>query len=355
MSPRKRNPENKELPARWRYKHGAYFYRVPQNLRPIWDGKIEFRLGKTLQEAYRTFASRVDNNIEIRTGGQLLDRYAIEVIPEKKQKSQESNQLALRRLRPVFCDMPISSVKPRHAYKFIDLVTRKHGPTSANRHYEVLCHAMSKAVEWGVIDRNCLKGQVKKNKLQPRQRYVEDWEIDELLTVAHPTVAAYVRLKQLVGLRCTDMLKLRRTDMLEEGLYSGTGKTKKELLITWTDELHEAVAFAESVRPIEDTDLIFCTRKGDSYATPNRKNSAFKSLWQRSMAKALKKSMLEKKFTEKDIRAKTASDMDSTEDAQKLLGHTSPETTRRHYRLKPEKVAPHSLRKTQDHDPPTNT
>ena len=345
------------LPARWRYKHGAFYYRVPIESRAAWDGKSEYRLGKTLHEAYRTFANRVDNDIEIRTIGQLLDRYATEVIPEKEKKTQESNELALRRLRPVFADMPVSAVKPRHAYKFIDLATRRHGATSANRFYEVLCHSLSKAVEWGLIDLNPLKGQVKKNRLRPKKRYVSDWEIDELLTVAHPTIAAYVRLKQLIGLRCTDMLKLKRADMLEEGLYSGTGKTKVELLITWTDELHEAVAFAESVRPVEDTDLIFCTRNGSSYATPNRKNSGFKSLWQRSMAKALKETKLEKKFTEKDIRAKTASDMDSTEDAQKLLGHTNPETTRRHYRLKPEKVAPHSLRKKQDQDqdPPTNT
>ena len=348
MTPRKRNLENKTLPARWRFKHGAYYYRVPPSVRHKWGGKTEYRLGSSIHEAYRTFAALVENTDTIRTVGQLLDRYAIQVIPGKAIKSQESNHLALRRLRPVFGDMPIASVKPRHAYKYIDLVSQKSGPTSANRDFEVLCHAFSKAVEWGLIDLNPLKGQVKKNRIKIRRRYVEDWEIDELLSVAHPTIAAYVGLKQLIGLRCTDMLKLRSTDMLVDGLYVDTGKTGAKLLITWTNELRDAIAFAQSVRPIADTDLIFCTRKGDSYATPNGKNSGFKSLWQRSMAKALERTKLEEKFSEKDIRTKTASDMDSTEDAQKLLGHTSPQTTRRHYRLKPEKVTPHSLRKNKE-------
>jgi integrase len=348
MTPKPRNKENRELPARWRLKHGAYFYRVPEHSRDLWDGKIEFRLGKTLHEAYMTFASRVEDTGDIRTLGQLLDRYAVEVVPGNKPKTQESKHLAIRRLRPVFGDMPVAEVKPRHAYKYMDLVTRKHGATSANRDFEVLSHAMSKAVVWGLIDFNQLKGQVKKNKTRPRKRYIEDWEIDELRAVAHPTIRAYVRLKQLVGLRCSDMLRLKTTDMLKEGLYVDTGKTEAKLLITWTDELRTAIEFALSVRPADDTDLVFCTRRGECYATPNGKNSGFKSLWQRSMAKALKSTKLKHKFTEKDIRAKTASDMDSTEDAQKLLGHTSPETTRRHYRLKPEKVAPHSLKNNED-------
>ncbi len=207
---------------------------------------------------------------------------------------------------------------------------------------------MTIAVKWGLVDRNWLKGQVTKNKIDSKTRYVEDWEIEQALTVVHPTIAAYIQLKQLVGLRCTDMLKLELTDALEEGLYADTGKTGAKLLITWTDELRAAVDLAISVRPVKDSNLFFCTRAGKSYATPNGKNSSFKSLWKRSMAKAIKDTELENKFSEKDIRTKTASDMDSVEEAQRLLGHTSPDTTRRHYRLKPEKVAPHSLKDKGD-------
>ncbi len=348
MSPKPRNKRNRELPARWRYRHGAYFYRVPENSRDRWGGKTEFRLGKTLPEAYKVWSERLEHLSDTRNMNELLDRYALEVVPENKPKTQDSKNLAIRRLRPVFGEMLVAEVKPRHAYKYIDLVTRKHGATSANRDYEVLCHSLSKAVEWGVLDRNALKGQVKKNKIRPRQRYVEDWEIDEALKVAHPTLLAYIPLKQMVGLRCSDMLRLKCDDALEDGLYIDTGKTGAKLLITWTDELRAAVKFALSVRPVDDTNLLFCTRKGKCYATANGHNSGFKSLWQRFMRKALKKTGLKKKFAEIDIRKKTASDIEVLEDAQRLLGHASSETTRRHYRLKPEVVAPHSLKPRSD-------
>ncbi len=48
---RKRNAENKGLPARWRHYHGAYYYRVPAGLEAHWDGKRQFHLGSTLAEA----------------------------------------------------------------------------------------------------------------------------------------------------------------------------------------------------------------------------------------------------------------------------------------------------------------
>ncbi len=59
MTPRKRNSENQKLPARWRFKHGAYYYRVPTGAGQHWDGKKDFRLGKTLAEAHATFAARI--------------------------------------------------------------------------------------------------------------------------------------------------------------------------------------------------------------------------------------------------------------------------------------------------------
>ena len=55
MAPRKRNSENRPLPERWRFKHGAYYYRVPPGLEASWDGKKEFRFkinGSLLSRSY---------------------------------------------------------------------------------------------------------------------------------------------------------------------------------------------------------------------------------------------------------------------------------------------------------------
>lgn len=56
MSPKPRLDVNKGLPTGWRHKHGAFYYRPPIQLRDLWDGKTEYRLGKSLSEAYRVWA-----------------------------------------------------------------------------------------------------------------------------------------------------------------------------------------------------------------------------------------------------------------------------------------------------------
>jgi len=90
-------------------------------------------------------------------------------------------------------------------------------------------------------------------------------------------------------------------------------------------------------RPKHIAPWVFCTHRGQPYIDEDGFASAFNSLWQRFMARALEKTKLKERFQEKDLRKKTASDID-LDHARALLGHTT--TTRRHYRLRGERVKP---------------
>jgi hypothetical protein len=204
--PKKRLKYNAGLPTRWRYYHRAYFYRVPLGMEPHWDGKTQFRLGGTLSEAHRTYAERIDRGDHLKTMAQLMDRYLAEVTPTKSKRTQKDEVPILATLRAVFGNTLASAIRPKHCYELRDAITTRHGPTSANRHLEKLSHLFTKAIEWGVIDDHPMKGKVMKNKLRPKRRYVEDWEIEEALKVAPPLLNCYVRLKLLTGLRMSDML-----------------------------------------------------------------------------------------------------------------------------------------------------
>lgn len=48
--PKPRLPGNKALPARWRLKHGAYFYRVPPGLEAQWDSMWQRFMDRVLKE-----------------------------------------------------------------------------------------------------------------------------------------------------------------------------------------------------------------------------------------------------------------------------------------------------------------
>lgn len=346
--PIKRNAENKGLPARWQLKHGAYYYRVPKGLEYLWGDKQVYRLGKTLPEAYKTWADHIEKPAPVRTIGQLLDRYVLEVVPKKAQTTQAGNLVFIRTLRATFGDFPMEAIKPKHIYQYVDKRTSK---ISAHREIEILSHAFTKAVQWGYIDRHPFKGEIRLEGEPPRTRYVEDWELVEALALPSTrtkgsvrVIQAYLKIKLLTGLRRGDLLKLSiPKNLLEDGIHVTPGKTEKStgkrLIIEWTDELRAAVAEAKRMRPVLSSHL-FCNRRGECYMKENGTANGWDSMWGRFMDRLLTETKIEKRFTEHDMRAKCGSDLDTLAHAQQLLAHADSRTTKKIYRRKPERVKP---------------
>jgi len=125
---RQRRNENRGLPARWRLYHGAYYYRVPPGLEALWDGRKQYRLGSTLGEAASEWAKHMAS-VERRAVciRDLLDRYALEVIPMKAAATQRGDNLAVVNLRKVFGDTRLGDLEPRHIYKYVDTRINKQG------------------------------------------------------------------------------------------------------------------------------------------------------------------------------------------------------------------------------------
>jgi len=346
--PPKRKPENRKLPARWAQKHGAFYYLPPKEVRDQWDGKSWFMLGKTLPEAYRVWAERVAKPQSVVTIGALLDRYALEVVPGKAPKTAGENLKQIARLRPVFAGMNLGDLEPQHVYLYVDKRTAK---TAAKREIEVLSHAFTKAVQWGMLKAHPFKGEVRLENNAPRDRYVEDWEIIE--TLALPTrrktgsvamVQAYLRLKLLTGLRQRDLLLLTAADLKEDGIHvkpSKTAKTTgKRIIYEWTPALRQVVDDIKAVRPALSP-YLFCTTRGECMVDIEKGTAKrFNDMWQNFMARVLAETKVAERFTEHDLRAKVGSDATSLERARQLLAHADARMTERVYRRKPERIKP---------------
>jgi len=354
MAGRARSLENRPLPPRWQWHHGAIYYRVPNGLEHLWDGKRRFRLGKTVAEAHRTWAERVElTDDRIQTIGQLLDWYALKVIPTKAQTTQRHNLVAVQRLKPVFEKMPIRQIKPRHAWKYYS-ERAETAPGCARQEVNLLRHALTEAVQQlGLLDRNPLLGELRLPSGGGRGRYVEDWEVVEVLSLqpskyaarsAIPAIQAYIRLKLLTGLRMTDLLLLRVDDLKADGLHVRPRKTAEttgaSAVFEWTDALWDAVQLARAVRPVDISPWLFCTARGACYIGENGRPEGFTSSWQRFMRRCLAETQLAQRFAERDLRAKASTDAESLEKARALLVHADERTTRRWYRRKPERVLP---------------
>lgn len=342
---RKRNSENRGLPARWVRKHGAYYYLPPPDLRHCWEGKAWFLLGRTLPEAFKNWAERAGAPERIATISALLDRYGLQVVPLKAPKTQTDNRRAIVRLGRVFGHMALLDVEPQHIYQYVD---KRGARTAAHREIEVLSHAFTKAVEWGLVKTHPFKGEVRLKGSEPRRRYVADWEL--LQCLALPTVRkrgsvaaihAYVRLKLLTGLRRGDLLRLRLSSCTPDGIAVRTNKTGKPVVYEWSPELKRAVDDAVAARPIDIAPWLFCTSKGKCYLNEATGEApGWSSMWQRFMARVLKETAVTERFTEHDLRAKVASDADSLERARQLLAHADDKITQRVYRRKPERIKP---------------
>jgi integrase len=362
--PKPRSKDHQGLPARWRSLHGAYYYSVPPGLEAVWDGKKLFRLGTTLPEAYQTWGERLrqaddEPTSRVKTIADMLDRYALEVIPTKSPASQVNNRIQMRKIREVFGSMPLEPFKPQLIYRFIDERSKKKldpqsgrvkgGRITAHREIELLSHAFTKAVEWGYIERHPFKGEVRLKGEAPRTRYVADWEIAEVLSLdcrrkrgSVLMIQAYLRLKLLTGLAQGDLLRLQPQEHFrEDGIHNIRHKTKVATIYLWSDELRLAVDLALQARPKKDSKFLFCTRTGEGYIDETvGRSSGWKSMWQRFMARVLNETKVTEPFTEHDVRAKVGSDAESLEHARALLSHADPRTTERSYRRRAEVVKP---------------
>lgn len=347
--PRARKPENQGLPRRWRHVHGGYYYQVPPGQEAAWDGKKTFRLGATLPEAYATWADRIRTLDDAKTIGDLLDRYALQVIPTKATTTQNHNRTALRPLRAAFAAFSLTDIKPRHVYQYVD---RSEGKTGARREIEVLSHALTKAVEWGLIDRHPFKGEVRLKGEKSRTRYIEDWEIVECLSLDSKrkagsvlAIQAYIRIALLTGMRRGDLLRLTMSDLQEDGIHvtprKTQGTTGKSLIIAWSDELRSAIGSAKAARPVKLAPYLFCNRDGKCYFDEETgRAGGWESMWRGFIDRVMEETEVKERFTEHDLRAKCASDAQSLEHARTLLSHADARLTERVYRRKPELVQP---------------
>jgi integrase len=318
----RRRKTRPDLPQRVYFNHGAYYYAPPVG------GRVH--LGRDFGPAMAKWAEIVARPASVSTMGEVMDRYMLEISPKKSPRTYQDNIKEMSRLRAVFGHMEPAEITAPDIYAYMDA---REAPVRANREKALLSHVFSYAIRWGVAKDNPCRN-VKRNTERPRDRYVEDAELEAFKGHAGELLRNYVDFKYLTGLRKGDILKLRLDALTDEGIAVTQAKTGGRLIFLWDAELRAVVDRIRAMpRPIRGLHL-FCTRSGQPYAA-----SGFDSIWQRTMQAAIASGALKERFTEHDIRAKTATD--DPLNAQRRLGHKSSLMTDRYVKVrKVEKVKP---------------
>ncbi len=143
-------------------------------------------------------------------------------------------------------------------------------------------------------------------------------------------IQIFMDLAYITGQRQADLLKIKLSDISEEGIFFEQNKTGTKIIVIWSDSLRDVVDRAQQEFP-HSSEYLVVNARGQKYGS-----SGIQTAWQRLILRCVDKGIIKERFTFRDIRAKARSDGDD----KKLLGHANPDKMAKIYQRKPVKVKP---------------
>jgi len=319
---------DKYMPTYVHWQNGAWRFKTPKHLLPyVPERKTWIRLGVDKQEALKEYAKLMGNLSNESAMSKLFNRYEAEVIPTKAPRTQRDNKKELKNLRSVFGNMHPVEITTMHCQQYLD-IRGQSSKTQANHEIALLSHIFRKAMQWGIVDRNPVRG-VEKHKVKARDRNPEHWEIDLFLSVASPFIQAWVDFKLMTGLRQGDILAMKVDILRADGIWGRASKTGKRYFVEMDSELKAAINALMACNRVQGLTVV-CNRSGQPLT-----EDAFRNRWQDAMNKALADTDLSERFTEHDLRARYATDLDEQGgDVQESLQHGDRRTSDTYIRHK---------------------
>lgn len=324
----RKRTKNTHLPTYVTVIHGSYWYRPPDgpnvNIGPEGQEHLvwKFMLDKTEPDAGPLVTLK-----------DCFERYRREVLPSLGERTQRDYARHLAKLESVFGHLRPNDLKPKDIGRFLD---RPKGKINANRQVAVLSAMYGKMVgRWYVADKNPCR-DVERNPSKHRTRYVTDEEFLAIYTLAQPRIRLAMDLALLTGQRQGDLLGLLQSKVTAEGILFQQGKTGKRLLVGLSPALSDVLERCRVMKPQTHIGgYVLRTRRGGRYT-----GEGFRACWQRMMRKALKRGVIQERFTFHDLRAKAVSDSATIQEAFERAGHTSMAMTRGTYDRGIRKVTP---------------
>lgn len=313
--PRKKD---RHLPRCVYAKHGAFWY--------VKAGKWT-KLGTTLigcLEAYARLYEAPQGGM-----GKLIDT-ALEVLkPSLKLSTVKQYEGAAKILKHAFADFSPEQIKPKDVAVF--KVARARTPNMANRCLSLLRQVFDYALEQQIpgVEINPAIG-IKRHKEAKRTRLISIDEYVAIYAESGPRLQVIEDLLIRTGERIIDVLKIRRADLLEEGIRFQQMKTGAKRVVPWTPELMEVVDRAKVLNGNIRALTLLHGRKGK---VPDYRT--VKLQWDKACGRAGVTDA-----TLHDLRAVAATwARKQGMNATKLLGHTNSAQTERYLRDKEEVVA----------------
>lgn len=309
------------LPKGMTCERGTFYLRAGADRKRV-------NLGQDIIKAIEDYKGLVGPQARVRTLHDVIERYRLDVLPLKRSEvTRENEAKRLTNLDAALGSFLPDNITAPMCYEYMDRRKTKDGkpaPVAARHEISLLGHVLKKSIRWGAGVANVVRTLEKmpKNK---RTRYVTDEEFAACRAMANPRMQVAMDLARSIGQRRGDLLKLKHEDCTDDGIVIRQGKTGAGVLVVWTPALRRIIRAAKALSPDIPRDYVLRTSDGGPYT-----GGGFSAIWQRLMQRFVDGGGA--RFTFQDIRAKAGSDKATIEEAQALLGHASPETTKRVYK-----------------------
>jgi integrase len=246
VRPRKKD---RHLPPCVYFKHGTHWY--------VKKGRWE-DIGSDLSAALAEYAKKVSEP-QGKGMPDLIDR-AYPVLSKKWSKNTKAQMAyAAKILKRKLAEFEPSQVKAKHCAGIKQSLSNT--PNMANRVMSLLRQVFSQAVEWQEVDSNPCVG-VKRLPEAKRKRLLTPSEWESIYEKAGPRLKVIMRLQFLTGQRISDVLNIRRNQLIEPGIAFEQQKTGKRLVVKWSPELRQAVADALSLHRGVPALTLFIGKRG---------------------------------------------------------------------------------------------
>jgi len=225
--------------------------------------------------------------------------------------------------------MSPNDIKPEHVRKYLDKRGAK-SRTQANREKAFMSRVYRWAYERGYAKGNPTKG-VKQFKEIARDRYITNEEYNALFSISCHVVQVAMELAYLCCARQNDILEMKKSQLMEEGILIKQSKTAVAQIKGWSPRLTEAINMARNLPLNAGMSSLYVIHQisGHKYT-----RDGFNSRWRKAKEEAkVKFPHLSFDFTFHDLKAKGISDLEGNlYEKQAISGHKNVEQTARYNR-----------------------
>lgn len=301
MRPRKKD---RHLPKCVYHKHGAYWL--------VKQGKW-IRLGTELPEDLKTGH---------RSPIAILIDTAMQTIKPAVSKSTWGNYVtAGNKLKHAFAEFTPQQITAADVWDFRD--GNADTPNMTNRCLSLMKQVMNYAVRRRMVVNNPVIGVDAHDEAQ-RDREIKPAEFRAIYEKAGARLQCIMDLWYLTGQRVMDVMRIHRSQLLDDGIEFKQQKTGKKLLVRWTPELKAAVERAKGLSTVPTLTLFH-----GRFRRPLDYQSVHLQWVVACEAAGVANAQM------RDLRAMSATEAEEQGiNATSLLGHSSAAMTKRYLRRK---------------------